>query len=148
VTSPFSPIKVTLPLGQVADKVKQLVSFTGPLGAYGCTLGVTFPSGYTFPIYTGAAPTLSIYTVPEPLPASPTYNNVHINPGLFGTVTVTAGQSTVINSESCPTNSEGGLGFVFTYPDWVTSPASIGWYEYVNKINGAGLTGVYLSYNC
>jgi hypothetical protein len=61
---------------------------------------------------------------------------------------VRAGQSTVINSASCPTNAEGGLAFVFTYPDWVTVPASIGWNEYVNELNGAGLTGVYLSYDC
>lgn len=32
------------------DKVNELIAFTGPSGAYGCTLGITFPSTYNFPI--------------------------------------------------------------------------------------------------
>jgi hypothetical protein len=56
--------------------------------------------------------------------------------------------SAVVNSRACPTAAEGGLAFVFTYADWVGVPASIGWDEYINKLNGEGLRGAYLSYNC
>lgn len=59
-----------------------------------------------------------------------------------------AGQSTVINSRSCPTAAEGGLGFVLEYADWQTQESSVGWTEYVNALNGAGLTGVFLNFNC
>ncbi|KAE8454161.1 hypothetical protein EG329_005086 [Mollisiaceae sp. DMI_Dod_QoI] len=135
--------------GQVADRISELVAFVGPVGAYGCSLGLTFPSDYTFPTYTGATPTLNIYTVPEPIPADPTWNNIIPNKGsLWGTVTVSAGTSAVINTETCPTTAEGGLAFVFEYADWVTRPASVEWNNYVNAMNGAGLRGVYLSYDC
>lgn len=137
------------PIGQVADRISELVAFVGPVGAYGCSLGITFPSDYTFPTYTGATPTLNIYTVPEPIPEDPTWNNIIPNKGsLWGTVTVSAGTSAVINTETCPTTAEGGLAFVFEYADWVTRPASVEWNNYVNAMNGAGLRGVYLSYDC
>jgi hypothetical protein len=56
---------------------------------------------------------------------------------------VAAGQSTVINSAACT-----GLAYLFGYADWVTGAGSVGWQEYVNELNGAGLRGVYLSYDC
>jgi hypothetical protein len=89
-----------------------------------------------------------VYTVPTPLPANPTYNNIHPAASLFGTVTVLSGQSAIINSRACPTTAEGGLAFVFSYADWITQASSVQWTEYVNKLNGAGLRGVYLNYNC
>jgi len=129
----------------VPDKVNELIAFNSPpAGSYGCSLGITFPSNYVFKPSSGASPTLNVYTVPT-VPASPTWNNVAKGP-LFGTVTVLAGQSTVINSQSCP--GAGQLGFVFGYADWITGKASVGWDEYINALNGAGLRGVYLSYNC
>jgi hypothetical protein len=79
------------------------------------------------------------------VPASPTWNNV-AKGGLFGTVTVLAGQSTVINSATCP--GAGQLAFIFGYADWITGKGSVGWDEYVNALNGAGLRGIYLSYDC
>lgn len=135
--------------GQVADRIAELVAFVGPQGAYGCSLGITFPSDYTFPTYHGATPVINIYTVPEPIPQAPTWNNIMPTKGsLWGTVTVAAGMSSVINSEACPSAAQGGLAFVFEYADWVTRPASIEWTNYVNNMNGAGLRGVYLNYNC
>ncbi|KFY12683.1 hypothetical protein V492_03728, partial [Pseudogymnoascus sp. VKM F-4246] len=128
-------------------KVNELIAFTGPVGAYGCSLGITFPSDYVI-TQSGGPPTLNVYTVPSPLPGKPTFNNIHANAGLFGTVTVLSGQSAVINSKSCPTAAEGGLAFVFGYADWQTKESSVGWTEYVNELNGAGLRGVFLNYNC
>lgn len=37
---------------------------------------------------------------------------------------------------------------MFEIADWVGGDASIEFNEYVNKINGAGLAGVYLTYDC
>lgn len=54
----------------------------------------------------------------------------------------------MINSEACPSAAQGGLAFVFGYADWQTKESSVGWTEYVNELNGAGLRGVYLNYNC
>lgn len=56
--------------------------------------------------------------------------------------------SVVINSRVCPTSEEGGLAFVFAYADDCIEAASVGWDEYVNDMNGAGLRGVYLSSDC
>jgi hypothetical protein len=54
----------------------------------------------------------------------------------------------VINSKTCPTAAEGGLAFVFKFAEEIVTPASIGWDEYINELNGQGLRGVFLSYNC
>ncbi|OBT96920.1 hypothetical protein VE01_05464 [Pseudogymnoascus verrucosus] len=129
-----------------SNKVNELIAFTGAVGAFGCSLGITFPAGAVI-TQSGGPPTLNVHTVPTPLPANPTFNNIH-PATLFGTVTVLAGQSTVINSRTCPTAAEGGLGFVFGYADWQTQQSSVGWTEYVNAANGAGLTGVFLKFNC
>ncbi|KAF4631158.1 hypothetical protein G7Y89_g6973 [Cudoniella acicularis] len=107
------------------DQNDLLLGFYVPTSSYGCTLGLTFPSPYTFSYYTGATPTLNIYTVPWPLPSAPTYNNIIPNQGsLFGTVTVLEGQSSVVNAESCPNVSGGGLAFVVGYADWITAAGS------------------------
>ncbi|KFY63300.1 hypothetical protein V496_04038 [Pseudogymnoascus sp. VKM F-4515 (FW-2607)] len=129
-----------------SNKVNELIGFIGPVGAYGCSLGITFPPNSVI-TQTGGSPTLNVHTVAAPIPKNPTYNN--IKPGsLFGTVTVLLGQSAVINSRSCPTAAEGGLAFVFKYADWQTQESSVGWTEYINELNGQGLRGVYLNYNC
>ncbi|OBT49434.1 hypothetical protein VE00_00412 [Pseudogymnoascus sp. WSF 3629] len=130
-----------------SNKVNELIAFTGPVGAFGCSLGITFPTGAVI-TQSGGPPTLNVHTVPTPLPGNPTFNNIHPAAALFGTVTVLAGQSTVINSRTCPTAAEGGLAFVFGYADWQTQQSSVGWTEYVNPLNGAGLTGVFLNFNC
>jgi hypothetical protein len=57
------------------------------------------------------------------------------------------GQTAVINSEACPA-AGGSLAFMFEIADWVSGDASIEFNEYINKINGAGLAGVYLTYDC
>ena len=70
-----------------------------------------------------------------------------IDMGLFGTV----GEfdpTTVhtINSESCPTDVNGGgnLGFLFSIASWVQGDAAI----YFDNLETPFLTGVYLTYNC
>ncbi|KUJ19508.1 uncharacterized protein LY89DRAFT_642594 [Mollisia scopiformis] len=135
--------------GQVADRITSLVAFTPPTGSWGCALKITFPSTYTFPTLTGATPTLNVYAYPAPIPSAPTWNNVMPNIGsLLGTVTVAPGISATINSETCPTTAGGQLAFVFEYADWITAPGSVEWVNYVNAMNGAGLTGAYMTYNC
>lgn len=134
--------------GQVADRITSLINFIPPSNSYGCELGITFPSDYTFPSYTGATPTLNVYLVSQPLPAEPTWNNIAPLIGsLWGTVTVAAGSSSIINSEACPTTSGGGLAFVLEYADWVGRPSSVAWSNYINEMDGAGLRGVYLTYD-
>ncbi|TVY83509.1 hypothetical protein LSUE1_G004886 [Lachnellula suecica] len=130
--------------GQVINKVSSLIGFTTPpSGSYGCTLGITFPSNNPFTNLSGVSPTLDVYTVPSLPAGAPTWNNVQKG-SLFGTVTVAAGQSTTINSESCGS----GLNFVIEYAGWVTGAGSVGWTEYINALNGAGLRGVFLNFNC
>jgi len=62
-------------------------------------------------------------------------------------VTFTPGTTQVINSESCPVGG-GNLAFVFSVAGWVGGAASVDFKEYINGINGAGLAGVYLTYDC
>lgn len=133
----------------LGNKRNALIGFTGPAGAYGCTLGITFPAGFYFPYYSGNPKSISVYAVSEPLPAAPTYNNI-VHGSLFGSFNPVdvVGKSITINSKSCPTAAEGGLAFVFAFADEVTNPASIGWTQYVNELNGEGRTGVFLNYNC
>lgn len=51
-----------------------------------------------------------------------------------------------INSESCPTDLNGGgnLGFLFSIASWVEGEAAI----YFNDLETPYLSGVYLTYNC
>jgi len=133
------------------DQISALVSFpsTGS-GSYGCTLNIAFPDAADYPLnITGVAPTLSVYTVQTPLSSAPTWNNVVLNPGVFGTVTVASGETVSINSESCPqTSGEYGLAFVLQYASWVTGQGSVEWTEFVNDLDGAGLRGLYLTFDC
>ena len=134
-------------IGKPKNKVNELIAFPSPPpSSYGCTLGITFPSNYVFPTKNGPAPpTLNVYTVATPLPKSPTYNNANKPGSLFGTVTVQAGQSSVINSQTCPQAGQDGLAFLFTYPDWLNQKGAIGWN---GSKTGEEVRGVYLSYNC
>jgi hypothetical protein len=62
---------------------------------------------------------------------------------------VASGETVTINSEACSqTSGQYGLAFVLKYASWVTGQGSVEWTEYVNELNGAGLRGVYLSYDC
>jgi len=82
---------------------------------------------------------------------SPTWNNIinNINSGALGTVTmVDGGMSAVINSETCPTSEEGGLAFVVGYASWVEGEGSVGWSEYINALDGEGLKGFWINYDC
>jgi hypothetical protein len=131
-------------LGQPTNKINELISFASPpVGSYGCTLGITFPSTYKFPASTGPQ-TLNIYSVASPLPKAPTYNNIKTG-SLFGTVIVQAGQSSVINSIACPSAAQGGVAFVIGYPEWVAQKGSVGW---TGSKSGEAVRGVYLSYDC
>ena len=60
---------------------------------------------------------------------------------------MTPGTTQVINSEACPIGG-GNLAFLFSIAVWETQAASVEFNEYVNAINGAGLAGVYLTYDC
>ena len=144
--------------GNIIDRVYQLVAFENiPAGSYGCQLAVTFPAGY--PITSTGTPTLNVTTVFNDESSSITFPNSYswssffpptsppFGQGLFGTVSLSAGQSTVINSEGCPVGG-GSLAFVFSIASWETQPASVEFNENVNQLNGAGLAGVYLTYDC
>lgn len=144
--------------GALSNRIYQIVAFNSiPPGSYGCQLNVVFPSPY--PITTTGSPTLNVYTLYNGSPSSITYPNnwswdtffprtsPPFGQGLYGTINFVEGQSAVINSEACPANG-GDLAFVFEIADWVWGSASIEFNEYVNKLNGAGLAGVYLTYDC
>lgn len=140
------------------NRVYQIVAFENiPSGSYGCQLATTFPAGY--PITSTGVPTLNVTTLfngesssiafPNSIswstlfpPTSPPFGQ-----GLFGTVTMTSGTTQVINSEACPA-SGGNLAFLFSIAVWETEAASVEFDEYVNQLNGAGLAGVYLTYDC
>lgn len=144
--------------GNIDNRIYQIVAFMNiPPGSYGCQLAVTFPANY--PITSTGVPTLNVTTLYNGQSSSITYpsniswstlyppNPPSLGQGLFGTVTMTPGTTQVINSEACPVGG-GNLAFVFSIAVWETQPASVDFNEYVNKINGAGLAGVYLTYDC
>lgn len=144
--------------GNVVDRIVQAVGFQNiPAGSYGCQLAVTFPPNY--PITSTGQPTLNVTTLlngasseivyPNDLswstlfyPGSQIYEE-----GLFGTVTMTAGTTQIINSEACPIGG-GNLAFIFSIASWETQAASVEFNEDENSMNGAGLAGVYLTYDC
>lgn len=117
-----------------------------PAGSYGCQLNVKFPPGYYINNYN--TPTLNVTTLfkDKPLPPTNTLswstlyppNAPSLGQGLFGTVTLTPGQTTAINSESCA----GNLAYVFAIASWVEKSSSV---EYTQQDPNAG---VYLTYNC
>jgi hypothetical protein len=144
--------------GALSNRIYQVVAFNNiPPGSYGCQLNVVFPTPY--PITTTGSPTLNVYTLYNGSPSSITYPNnwswdtffprtsPPFGQGLYGTINFAQGQNAAINSEACPANG-GDLAFVFEIADWVWGSASIEFNEYVNKLNGARLAGVYLTYNC
>jgi hypothetical protein len=144
--------------GQVSNRISQVVAFNNiPAGSSGCQLNVVFPDNY--PITTTGSPMLNIYTLYNGDSSSITYPNnwswdtfyprasPPFGQGVFGTTNFAQGQTAVINTEACPANG-GDLAFVFEIADWVWGSASIEFNEYINKLNGAGLAGVYLTYDC
>lgn len=143
--------------GRVSNRIYQIVAFENiPAGANTCQLNVLFPNPYT--ITTTGNPTLNVTTLDNGASSSITFpNNWSWNTffpptsppfgqGLFGTINLAQGQKAVINSEACPVGG-GNLAFVFSIASWVYGSASIEFNEYINQLNGAGLAGVYLTYN-
>lgn len=141
--------------GTVTNRIYQVVGFEGIVpGSYGCQLNVHFDANY--PITTVGNPTLNVTTLYLDSPSSIKFPNDYtwakffpetsppLGQGLFGTVNIAAGQTTAINSEVC----SGNLAFIFSIASWVSETASVDFTEYINKINGAGLAGVYLTANC
>ena len=62
-------------------------------------------------------------------------------------MTLSPGTTQVVNSEACPVGG-GNLAFVFAVAEWVGGEASVEFQQYVNALNGKGLAGVYLTYDC
>jgi hypothetical protein len=141
--------------GKITNRVYQVVGFQGiPAGAYACQLNVKFDP--TYPITSVGNPTLNVTTLYNGSPSNIVYPNDYTwnkffsatsppaSQGLFGTVTLAPGQNAAINSETCA----GNLAFVFSIASWVSQTASVDFTEYINKLNGAGLNGVYLTHSC
>jgi hypothetical protein len=146
------------PSGNIIDSTNQIVGFSNiPAGSYGCSLAYTFPPSY--PITSSGVPTLNVTTLYNGDSSSVTFPNSiswstlypesspPFGQGLFGTVTFEPGTTGTINSEACPVGG-GNLAFVFSIAGWESQPASVEFDEYWNNINGAGLAGVYLTYDC
>jgi hypothetical protein len=144
--------------GNIVDRIYQIAAFENiPSGSYGCQLAVTFAPNY--PITSTGVPTLNVSTLfngesssihyPNGISWSSLYppTSPPFGQGLFGTVTLTPGTTEVINSEGCPIGG-GNLAFLFSIAVWETQAASVKFNEYVNALNGAGLEGVYLTYDC
>jgi hypothetical protein len=94
---------------------------------------------------TGGAPTLSVYKVQQPVSNAPTFANTKLQPGIYGSITVQAGQSAVINTEGCLGGTGQGLAYVFKYSDWNTAAGSVSWTQ---GTNAAAPAGVFLTHNC
>ncbi|PMD31324.1 hypothetical protein L207DRAFT_572984 [Hyaloscypha variabilis F] len=144
--------------GAICNRIYQIIAFNNiPSGSYGCQLNAQFPS--SCPIATTGTPTLNVQTLYADSPSSITYPNdwswntfwpdtsPAFGSGSFGTITFEPGQTTTINSMACPAGG-GNMAFVFEIAEWVDGNASVEFEEYVNKMNGAGLTGAYLTYDC
>ncbi len=67
--------------------------------------------------------------------------------GFFRTITFELGQTATINSMACPSGG-GNTAFVFEIAERVEGSTSVEFDEFVNKMNGAGFTGRYLTYDC
>jgi hypothetical protein len=139
------------------NRIYQAVGFSDiPAGSWGCSLNFVFPPGST--ITTIGNPVVNVSTIDIGYsgnivsPNTWTWDDLYSSPspidmGLFGTV----GEfdpTTVhtINSESCPTDVNGGgnLGFLFSIASWIQGDASV----YFDDSETPYLTGVYLTYNC
>jgi hypothetical protein len=139
------------------NRIYQAVGFSDiPAGSWGCSLNFVFPAGSS--ITTIGNPVLNVSTIDNGYsgnivePNNWTWDDLYSTPSpidveLFGTV----GEfdpTTVhtINSESCPTDLNGGgnLGFLFSIASWVQGDAAV----YFNNLDTPYLSGVYLTYNC
>jgi hypothetical protein len=142
----------------IVDRVYQLAAFKAiPAGSYGCQLAVTFPENY--PITSTGNPILNVTTIFKDDPTGLVYPNDFswskfsppstppFGQGLFGTVTMEPGTTKVINSENCPTGTD-GLGFVFSIASWETQAASVEFKQTGGPTTGSPLAGIYLTYNC
>jgi len=134
--------------------VSQVVSFNGPVGAYGCSIGLAFPEDIAaFNAATGLAgkpaPIVNVYQLATPIEGSAvTYGDVAAKKGaLFGTAVIKPGVTT-INSRSCPTTAEGGMGFLFEIADWITENTGVAWENRIDTSNIASSVGVFVNYNC
>ncbi|KAM3066257.1 hypothetical protein ACMFMG_003232 [Clarireedia jacksonii] len=123
----------------------ELVTFA-PLGAgtYGCELHITMPAAAGFSS-TGGPPTLSVFKVKQPVSEPHTFANTQLEPSLYGSVTVQAGQSATINTEDCRGGTGAGLAYVFKYADSNTAAGSMSWTQGTSVTAPAG---VFLVHNC
>ena len=141
--------------GALLNSFSQVVSFNGPVGAYGCQLGLAFPESVEkFYAATGLdgkqnPPTLNVYRIDYPVNENfnqGSYSDLKKKSGLFGTVTVRPGQQT-INSVACPTAAEGGMAFLFEIPEWIQE-GHASWDNYINARDMANSVGVFVNYDC
>jgi hypothetical protein len=143
--------------GGPTNRVYQFAAFEGiPLGSNTCQLAVTFPANYQ--ITSTGNPQINVQTVYTGNPSNISYpNNLSwsslypqtsppVGQGSFGTITFTPGTTQVINTEACPTGV-GNLAFLFSIASWKSEAASVEFTQYVNEIDGAGLAGIYLTYD-
>jgi len=139
------------------NRIYQYVAFENiPAGSNTYQLAVTFPTDYQ--ITSTGTPQVTVQTVYANSPSSISYPNdlswsslyssasSPLGQGTFGTVTFTPGAKQVINSEGCPAGG-GNVAFLFSIANWESKAASVEFTEYINEIDGAGLAGVYLTYD-
>ena len=138
--------------GAVTAAHAQVVQFNGPVGAYGCQIGLTFPSDVAkFYNATGTdgsvnPPTLNVYRIDGVDEWHTTYSGLRKRDGLFGTVTVRPGRQ-IINTVACPTAEEGRMAFLFEVPEWIRNTGA-SWQNYINGWDLEGSVGVFVNYNC
>jgi hypothetical protein len=139
------------------NRISQIVGFTNiPAGSYGCTLGLTIPTVSS--LTTTGSPTLNVTTLfvdhPDQISTSNNWSwntivgqGAGVTQGLFGTVNVNPGTAATVNSEACPANG-GNAAFLLSVASWVSGNVDVQFNEYYNAMNGQGLTGFYMTYNC
>ena len=131
------------------DNTDTLIRFSGiPAGSFGCQLAVSFPSGY--PITSTGSAQLNVYALSRNITKDDTYETYFPNRGrgipkygfLWGTTTLIAGRTSVINSESCKPS----LNYLFE----IASETVAGDVSFVDGGNNqAGqFTGFFLQFNC
>jgi hypothetical protein len=140
--------------GSLVGAYSQVVTFNGPIGAYGCQIGLNFPEDITkFYAATGLdgaanPPTMNIYRIDYPVNEDHTaYADLKKNQGLFGTATVRPGNQ-IINSFSCPTASERGVAFLLEIPEWIHQSTLAAWTNSINYSDITSSVGLYVNYNC
>lgn len=142
----------TYEAGALSSSYANVVSFNGPFGAYGCQLGLAFPTDVQkFYNATGTGgsvnpPTLNVYRLAGPVSDGETRYAGLKKGALFGTVTLRPGQQ-IINSFACPSNADGGVGFVLEVPEWIqTTEAS--WSNFISQWDINNSVGAFVNYNC